>query len=275
MLNGGKQLKLFATKKLLCGLVVNMDETKKKLLTFGFVREFCNAENMVFLPNDIVELFVLWLIFCDRIDINLCHEYIELTTKTDDKYGEYQQIGLKEFSYKHSTAICEQIIKKGNKQLWTFKFEEIATDTYVILGIIDNNIAIKEKGGIRDFSVELGGYGLYLSSMRKYAGEYSLLYAGGGSSIFGYGQRFRFKKNDMITMELDLTKQKGVLSFTFHAEYKSYLYLSKDLPSNVAYNDVDVDKQWRGAVAICDPELDIVSLLPYNPIINNQLNILI
>ena len=56
------------------------------------MREYCNENNMDFLPNDIVFLFALWLSFCDRFDENLSNKDIKLETKNDDDYGEYQQI---------------------------------------------------------------------------------------------------------------------------------------------------------------------------------------
>ena len=234
-----------------------MDNHRKNLLSFGFVREYCNKNKIEFLPNDIVGLFVLWLSFCDQFDVDLLHKNIKVETKKDDKYGEYQQVVVKQTDICHSSAICKKLIKKGDKESWTFKFESPASSTTAILGIINNEAAIQAdhtEGNISDFSCINGGYGLYLSNMGIY---YNELFQG----TFEYGDQFVFKEGDMITMELDLTKEKGILSFIFHADIDSS---STELSSNVLNDDIDVNELWRAAVALAYPK-DIMCILPYKP----------
>ena len=72
-----------------------MDSTRRNLLSFGFVREYCNEHKLEILPNDIVELFILWVSFCDKFDPDLTHTDFAVLTKKDGNYGEYQQIQIK------------------------------------------------------------------------------------------------------------------------------------------------------------------------------------
>ena len=230
-----------------------MEPQRKNLLSFGFVRECCQNNDIDFPPEDIVALFVLWLSFCDQFDENLSHENIEIITRRDDKYGEYQSIAVKHFSRLHSTAICKQIVKKGYKQSWTFRIEDVASITHIIFGIIDNEVAITNEN-IADFSSRTGGTGLYLKNMGKYFGGYDW-------SEFLYGKQFNFKANDIITMELDLTQDEGILKFDFSAEMEKDVSFS-DLESNIFCDDIDTNKKWRAAVALFRVQGDTVCLLP-------------
>ena len=81
-------------EKLLTGQFVIMDATRKNLLTFGYVRDYCKQTDLDFLPEDIIHLFILWISFCDQFDRNLSHEGIQITEECDEEYGEYQQIKL-------------------------------------------------------------------------------------------------------------------------------------------------------------------------------------
>ena len=94
------------------------------LLSFGFTREHCQKNNIDLFPNDIIELFMLWLSFCDKFDPDLCDNYIEIKTQTHDKYGEYQQAMLQDYQYAHCSAICHNVIKKEIKHSGHFKLEE-------------------------------------------------------------------------------------------------------------------------------------------------------
>lgn len=232
-----------------------MNKLKQNLLSYGFVREYCSDNSVELLPSDIIELFVLWLTFCDEFDRDLSHDNIQFATTNDDEYGECQQISVKE--YYHATAICKQIIQKGNKESWSFRFKNIATHTHAVLGVISDEIAREKKGEILDFSLATNkGYGLYIFDMRKYSEEVSW-------NPFQYGNQFEFKKGDVITMELDLTNDKGQLKFQFHSE-RIASKSSKPLPSNICFDDIDVNKKWRAAVAIRQPNEDHMWLLPYN-----------
>ena len=113
-----------------------MDSSRENLLTFGFVRDYCEQNNIDFPPDDIVGLFVSWLILCDRFVFKLSHKNIEITTETHDKYGECQQIKKSKDCHKPSvTAIGEGIYKKGDKQSWTFA---MGPSTWLVIGIIED-----------------------------------------------------------------------------------------------------------------------------------------
>lgn len=237
-----------------------LSQTRKNLLSIGFVREYCKENNVEFLPSDIIELFILWLSLCDRFDKDLSHKSIQFTMKSDNNYIDYEQIAVTEFG--HKTAIGHQIIRKGDRQLWTFQLIKNIKDAHVILGIIDNKTANQRKGIICDFSFKERGYGLYLNNMYKYCGTKA-------RTRFEYGTQFEFKTGDMITMELDLTNQVkgGQLRFTFHS-IKSAKYIESS--SNVCYDNLDINEEWRGAVAIGNPKSDAVCLLPFNPHTNSM-----
>ena len=69
------------------------------------------------------------------------------------------------------------------------------------------------------------------------------------SDIFKYGEQFQIKKDDIITMELDLTKDKGVLSFVFDSEFKRGITKLDESITNVFYDEIDVNRNWRAAVS--------------------------
>ena len=216
-----------------------MDPQRKNLLSFGFVREYCNDNDIELIPNDIIELFILWLSFCDKFEPDLCDKNIKIMTQTHDKYGEYQQISLRaEDDY--FTAICRNVIKKGQKVSWKFQVSGRST----ILGIIDDKVASATNRNFRDFSLKIGAYGLYFHDMSKY-----LEHSSDEQDIFKYGEQFIIKNGDTITMELDLTKELGVLSFIFDCKMKKQTTKSDAIITNIFYDRVDVNKEWRAAVA--------------------------
>ena len=223
-----------------------MDETKKNLLSFGFVREYCKQNNLDFPPDDIVGLFAIWLLICDSFDTHLSHEEMDITTEIDAKYGECQTIVNKVGTGYGRTAICANICKRGDKQYW--KFQINGDDWYnlksVVIGIIDDSVLNQDNNkNIVDFSIEKGGFGLYLKNMLMYhAGNFW------NTTTFEYGKQFNFKRNDIITMQLDLTGAKGILSLTTDADIEE----SNDANalSNILNKDLDVNVSWRGCSCI-------------------------
>ena len=192
----------------------------------------------------------MWLSFCDRFDENLSNKDIKIEIENDDDYGEYQQIqpirGVSGFA----TAICQNVVKKGDKQSWTFQIENLIT----IFGIIDDKLARKKKGNVKDFSIITGGYGLYLNNMGRYHGSWF------PTDAFEYGKQFELGQGDMVTMELDLTKETGILRFTIHSQLKNEI-VDKEF-NNIFDDEIDVDRKWRAAVAISSSS-SIIKLLPY------------
>ena len=219
-----------------------MDAKRKNLLSFGFVREYCHRNNIEFPPEDVISLFALWLILGDRFDEDLSSEHIEFSTKYHDTYGEYQQITTDRWQAAMGKIIC----KKGDKQAWSFKLEG---NKRIMLGILDvSKSAMIRDEHVQDFSSIPGGYGLFLHDMRKFYGSWELGY-------FEYSEQFNLKGDDVISMELDLTKEKGVLSFIFHSKLIDSA-LSNAI-SNVFIDTIDTSKQWRAACTIIINEVPV------------------
>ena len=237
-----------------------MDRERVGLLVFGFVRELCNKNKTELLPDDIIKAFVLWLSFCDRFDEKFTHKDIEIESIQDDEYGEYQKIDIKkDCEGKFSSAICQQIVKQGDMQSWTFRF---ATVDMVVIGIVSEDIIqSSHKKYIRDFSDEHhGGYGLFVCSSLKYHASAHR------STNFQYGSQFDLKKNSMVTMELDMTQKEnknGILRYIFHAEPIDGADIGKY--SNVLDDEINIEMSWRAAVSIYKSEKDATSLLPFQP----------
>ena len=104
-----------------------------------------------------------------------------------------------------------------------------------------------------DFSDISGGYGLYLRNMTKYSEKYTAI-------PYEYGEQYEVQKEDMITMQLDLTRDKGILSVEFHAKLKPN---ELNIAMSNVFDEIDVNEAWRAAVAFGFAS-DNVFLLPFN-----------
>ena len=240
-----------------------MDETGRNLLTFGFVRDFCKNYNMD-IPDDIVFLFVSWLSFYAQFDRNLTHKHITIETKkTKDKYGEYQQVQISRKAVgPWRTAVSKNICKKGDIKSWIFQIgarKKYGDPKYLILGIIDDMTVKRRKSRIQSFCAEKGGFGLFLLNMGRYF-EKDL-----NHDKFEYGQQFELTHNDIIEMELDLTKERGILSFEFHGKVKTRDWTDwTTYYSNIFHDNIDINKQWRAAITLASRS-QLVSILPFVP----------
>ena len=200
-------------------------------------------------------------IFCWSVDEKLTNKGIKIENIQDDKYGNYQRIRLEEHDlFQRLTAICQLITEKGSKTRWTFKFDEKPSVTNLLIGIVDDESTQKSEGEMDDFSEpQHGGYGYYISSGLKYHGD-------AAEAPFEYARKFVYEDNHLITMKLDLTQEKnkhGILSCVIHSKLRDGIDI--DQYSNVLWDDIDINKKWRAAVAISDQTNDIVSLLPFLP----------
>ena len=128
-----------------------MEQERRSLLSAGFVRKYCKDSDTNTTPDDIIELLTLWFSFQNQFDADLSDANIEILTITNDKYGEYQQVKIKEDDYQMATAICFNVIQKGYKGIWRFQ----PRGDLIILGIIDNETAKATDHYISDFSVRL------------------------------------------------------------------------------------------------------------------------
>eukprot|EP01084_Bolivina_argentea_P073621 133587_1 len=240
-----------------------MNSKRKRLLVFGFIREYCQHDgNKIFLPNDVIQLFNAWLTFTDYFDKNKSNSEILIERITDNKQLQYQKITIKDvisdiFSY--ATAIGNTVIAKGQKYLWKFQMLTEARNTDILIGIIDTNM-FKQNDEVDDFTnASWKGYGLYLYSMLKYHASQNE-----HDGTFYYGEQFNYSNNDIISMELDLTQTKskcGILRFDTSATEKETLTEFNRISDNVLYSNVDINKQYHMAVAIQRSYAEGIALL--------------
>ena len=69
-----------------------MDIDIKYLLFFGFVREICRDNNVELLPEDIIQLCILWSSFGHNFSKKLSNKDIEIVAKDSNIYGKCYQI---------------------------------------------------------------------------------------------------------------------------------------------------------------------------------------
>ena len=223
-----------------------MDSLRRTLLTFGYVREYCKSQNIDVLPDDIIGLFVTWLLFADYFDKNMSHPLTQ--TKLIDN-NEYQHLSLKNQGTKYLnwyTAVGSIPIKKGERFTWKFKMDDGGiVSHYILLGIINNDM-IKPNEAIADFTDPTWkGWGLFTNTMLKYHASNS------GDGVYHYGNQFEYKKGDVIKMVLDLTQDNnGILSFDIDAQIADNAKLNYD---PILFQKLNTNLEYRMAVALrCD-----------------------
>ena len=144
----------------------------------------------------------------------------------------------------YRTAICEGIIVKGFKEKCTFRLDALTPDSSLLIGIVDDEAAQKANGTMLDFSdSEYGGYGLLC--------ECCFAYHGAEEVYFEYLEQFEYGQNSLLTMELDMTQQDndhGILMVTVNSKVKDGVNI--DDHSDILFDDIDINKKWRAAVAI-------------------------
>ena len=235
-----------------------MDAVKKSLLAYGYARKYCKEQDIDCLPDDIVGLFVIWLSFCDRFDLNFIPSIMDLTS-IDNKH---QHLTIKPGNAgEFASAFGQAIISKVTIFEWKFELNGPPLETQI--GIIDNGM-IDNDETIGDFAdATWHGWGLYLRSMYAYHDE-DELNMGWHDKIFDYGKQFKFKTGDIIIMTLDLTQEKnenGVLSFDIDAELIEQNETEDEVVySQILYDDLDINKQYRMAVSM-QRDTDEISLL--------------
>ena len=221
-----------------------MDAKRKSLLTFGFVRNHCKSQNIECIPDEIITLFIAWLFFNDYFDTNLVHPLLKMSSN-DNKYQHLSNL-KKSHSVEWPSAIGTTIIGKGEKFEWKFAMSDMLLRTEIMIGIIDND-RLKENKPIKSFYNAIwNGWALYCYGMIPFHNG-----SKHGPLPFYYAKQFRYKSGDVITMILDLSQEKyknGALSFDIDAELEN-----KDKPklsNKVLFSDLDVDREYRMAVAI-------------------------
>ena len=228
-----------------------MDNKRKTLLAFGYVRKQHKLQNIEFLPEDIIGLFVVWLSFNDHFDKNKCHPALDL--ETDNEYQTLRMEDEDADEHIYYSAVGWLIIEKGQKQTWTFPVYKPNGYSYahggsMQIGIMDDSIlSSSNEPYVDDFTnIKWNGWGLYLYGMTRYHNDQS----DGG---FEYAQQFKYSEDKpvLMTMILDLTRdinKNGVLSFEIDGDinYENY----NPNASKVLYDGLDINKQYRMVVAV-------------------------
>eukprot|EP01084_Bolivina_argentea_P175844 304429_1 len=236
---------------------------KEFLLVFGFVREY--EHNIPFtIPYDITHFLSSWISFTDFFDKEISDDGIIFESRNDDdKYSTIQR--KDDTNYILKCAFGALIIKKGQQQIWKFKLNNTSTKTIqFIVGIMDNNkIETRDKRDIGDFTDTInGGYGLW------YGNRFALYHNSDGSETqYLYASQLKFNDGNVITMKLDLTQKCskcGILSYEID-NCKLRNNIVNNTYSNIAYDDIDINKDYRCAVALYH-EGNIISILSNNSI---------
>ena len=140
------------------------------------------------------------------------------------------------------------IVKKSMKERWTFKTDNEA----LMIGIMDVEM-IKSRNLIQDITdTKHKGYGMA-------SGSWSVFHDSDRDhckSLKKYVRQFEIDNQPkVITMELDMTQQEyknGVLKYIFHNKPKqSVKQIRTDGEfSNIAFDNIDITKEYKLAVAL-------------------------
>ena len=220
-----------------------MSSTRKELLSFGFIREYCKNIGRDLPTDDLIRLFAEWFILIGW-DKENSHEGIKIQTELEAVVNSYTV---------SATCIGANVIKKGHKQNWKVRLNS----SKVMIGIINDKM-IPPNANIDDFTNrKYKGYGLSI-----HYGETFHDATVSESTDFPYAQQFNFDNIDGMTkgvlleMQLDLTQKdnkNGILRFEIHHRslMESITEMRKDGKyTNIAFDDIDVNEQYRLAVDI-------------------------
>ena len=232
---------------------------RRELLVFGFVRNFYQID---LLPTDIVLLFVIWFgSFMDKIDKSVSDKEINVKTiEGDDPHQIITRKSCSSWRDNYMTAIGQNVIQKGQKQEW--KFRLLSRQNELVIGIIDNeNITnrVRDVIGVY-YDDELHGYGISTYSGNKY---HNFNHNGAGRQSFKYATQFTIKKNDVITLTLDLSTEqstRGLLIYHVKGSIKQAQIKYNGEYTNIAFK-VDIDRKYRLAVGfwVSYPKLALLS----------------
>lgn len=234
--------------------------SREELLAFGYIREYAKSVDKDIPPNDLIHLIVLWICLMDYWDKDRSHDDIRFDGESDQRALSTQS--------GHRTVIGENVIRKGNKESWTFR----ASSGMVIAGVIEDDVFETNSNlQITDFTTsEYNGYGisLYMWYMYHSCDDFS-----GNDGKLKHAQQFKIEQSGerVLTMELDLTQSKhkhGLLSFKFHHELRRGLKISEFKSdaeyTNIVYDTIDVNKKYRAAFSLSNQgtSIELLSEVP-------------
>lgn len=232
-----------------------MSASRKELLVYGFIREYFAINDIELPPDDLMVLFVCWVILMDSFDKKKCHKAIKFgitDTRITFRRTQYSSVN-------YVTAIGTAKVKKGCKEQWRFQSHA----AYPIIGIISAEI-VASKNNIADHSNrENGGYGLQSTFWDCYHASTVR-----SRQLKEYASQFKVDKLPfIITMELDMTQianDNGVLRYFFHERAEDVKKIWTDGKyTNIAFDDIDINGEYMLAVGVSTSEPDRwIELLP-------------
>ena len=219
--------------------------SREELLTYGYIREHHNSNNIELPPTDVILLLVSWITLIDAFDTNKVPRDIQFEDENEARF-QRTDTSIEDWV----SVVGSYVVQKGSKQLWSFKTIAKA----IIIGIMDDEL-IKSNDEIYDYTLFAdGAYGLHILTWDKYQRVCH-------GSIAKYATQFKlwdFFDDSIvikISMELDMTQKEnknGILKYIVHNETKKSLseIRTDGEYTNIAWDDVDIDKKYRLVVAV-------------------------
>lgn len=219
-------------------------QPRETLVVFGYMRNYCRSIDRELPTDHLIQFLIEWLSLLDHWDKTKSHQDIAYASDT---------IATLTKSRDYTTCVGQYIVEKGMKQSWTIQ----SNSKSVLMGIIDNEMLQEDYPNLEDFTnTTYKGYGLSANGWHFYHDTNTVL----GASKCKYAEQFDIPKVIFtITMELDLTQQNndhGILRFIFHHPPNKEIDIiqTDGKYTNIAYETIDVSKQYRLAVDVWELE---------------------
>ena len=236
-----------------------MSASLEELLIYGYIRKYFDSIKQELPPNDIILLFVSWIILMDTFDRIKSHKQIDFASDTRIRR-------IDNGTYGYRCVVGTRIVEKGDKQIWHIK-----CDTgLALLGVVDHAF-IESMQDIDDhtstkYEEVAKGYGVGLNSFAKCQCE------GPPYNDFIYSQQFHFDDDPrLITMELDMTQKhndNAILSYIFYNKLKEDVETvqTDGEYTRIAWDNIDIDNKYRLAISISAMNDEkYIQLLPDTP----------
>ena len=208
-------------------LLLNRKE-KAVLLVHGFVRSCIDS-----LPIELIELCLsMYFLVSDSWD--------DIKSSPIYTFSEDGIIEFKEKPVWRHPAFGKLAVAKGETMEWEFKITSTESNGYswkaIMIGIIQSDKNSKEIDGL--FTSTPTGMAYYCHGGEKYNKN-------GGVRYIQNAIKSRIKKDHKyVFMSLDMTEEKGTLSFKTSVDGKEYV------DHGIAFDDIDADLDYSLAVAL-------------------------
>lgn len=220
--------------------------TREELVGYGYLRECAIINDKKSIPMDILNMVISWIPrLPGAFDMTVSNDAIQLHSDIPNMF--MRRVAKSRNVQDHASIIGTSVVSKGIKKTWTLQIDNLSN---VMIGIIDNQVIDNNKI-ITDFTDEFNkGYGLETSSWDVFH-----VSDAPDGSLAEYAEQFNIWNDETMTVLLDMTQKEykhGVLKYILHNEP-----IMNDLQiethgrySNIAYDNLDIDKKYRLAVAI-------------------------